>query len=111
MSPSTVALSPEEEAEALAALSVAYLDWHEASRDAAARGAATPDPPEWLPQMRCLVQAGVPKVHLMTPVFSLSCRGRAASRLLRLPGRLCSPCKWARSWSPSTTAASRLLQR
>ncbi len=64
MSPSTVALSPEEEAEALAALSGAYSDWHAASRDAAACGAATPDPPEWLPQMRCIVQAGVPKVGM-----------------------------------------------
>ena len=64
MSPSTVALSPEEESEALAALSVAFSDWHGASRDAAAGGVATPDPPDWLPQMRCIVQAGVPKVSM-----------------------------------------------
>ena len=63
MSPSTLALSPAEEVEALAALSGAYLDWHAASREAAAGGAAPPEPPEWLPQMRCLVQAGVPKVR------------------------------------------------
>ncbi len=65
MSPSTVALSPEEEAEALSALSGAYSDWHAASRDAAACGAAAPDPPDWLPQMRCIVQAGVPKVSIL----------------------------------------------
>ena len=64
MSPSTVALSAAEEDEALAALSGAYVDWHAASRDVSAAGAAAqPDPPEWLPQMRCLVQAGVPKVR------------------------------------------------
>ena len=56
MSPSTVCLSPEEQAEGIAGLDAALRGWN------ATKGSNNEEPPDWLPQMRCLVQAGVPKV-------------------------------------------------
>ena len=56
MSPSTVAMSEAEQGESLAALRAALREWH------ACEGGPGAEPPPWLPQMRCLVQAGVPKV-------------------------------------------------
>lgn len=59
MSPSTVDLTEAEEAEGLAGLAGALQEWH------ATKGADPQEVPDWLPQMRSLVQAGVPKVRLI----------------------------------------------
>ncbi len=86
LSPSTVALSADEEAQALAALSSAYSEWHAASRDPVGGGGGR-EPPEWLPQMRCLVQAGVPKVPnlIQAKAGAATCRTHRCALLCSLP--------------------------
>ena len=58
MSPSTAALDDSENAEGLAGLAAALRGWH-----ASKGGADSQETLGWLPQLRALVQAGVPKVR------------------------------------------------